>query len=119
MGRNLGERTLVALIAAAALTWLTVALLDLHSLHRAYSAVFSRPHSSQQLRRGLSDASSAGRLRPGDEQPRIFRAELTSLERRPRAALSIMRRVVRSEPRNPLATSPGNSRWLSAFWRPL
>ena len=97
---NAPGRLLLGLLSITALAWLAIALSDMRALDRAAAARAAARLGPAATASPIRDTERAVRLRPGDTQPLIERAQLLLFARRPRAAKSVIEDVVRQEPRN-------------------
>src|SRR2546423_1168976 len=112
---NAQGRLLLCLVWIAALAWLAVSLSDMRALARATAATAAGARLGHVATASpIRETARAGRLRPGDTEPLIERAQLLLLAERPRAAEAVIEDAVRQEPRNARARAllPGTDHSL-------
>ena len=97
---NAPGRLLLPLLCIAAIVWLAFSLSDMRALERAKSTRATAGSGAEFLAARIRDTERATRLRPGDTEPLIERGRLLILDRQPRAARTVLEKVVRQEPRN-------------------
>ena len=98
---NAQGRLLLCLVWIAALAWLAVSLSDMRALARATAATAAGARLGRVATASpIRETARAGRLRPGDTEPLIERAQLLVLAGRPHAAEAVIEDAVRQEPRN-------------------